>query len=76
MIKIVVDTEFLRLQHVEIVEGLEKMLRKRKVELIEKNFTPMSTEQFNAEIDQALDDSKNGRLIKVTDLKAKIKKWS
>ncbi|MCK9271494.1 MAG: hypothetical protein WC271_03775 [Bacteroidales bacterium] len=52
------------------------MLHKRKVELIEKNFTPMSTEQFNAEIDQALDDSKNGRLIKVTDLKAKIKKWS
>ena len=76
MIKIVVDTEFLRLQHVEIVEGLEKMLRKRKVELIEKSFTPMSSEQFNAEIDQALDDSKNGRLIKVTDLKAKIKKWS
>ena len=32
----------------------------------------MSTEQFNAEIDKALDDSKNGRLIKVTDLKAKI----
>lgn len=32
--------EFLRLQHVEIVEGLEKMLRKRKVELIEKSFTP------------------------------------
>jgi hypothetical protein len=76
MIKIVVDTEFLRLQHVEIVEGLEKMLRKRKVELIEKSFTPMSSEQFNAEIDQALDDSKNGRLIKATDLKAKIKKWS
>tara|TARA_R110002124_G_scaffold109723_4_gene263158 strand:+ start:21834 stop:22076 length:243 start_codon:yes stop_codon:yes gene_type:complete len=68
--------EFLRLQNEEIVKGLEKMLRKRKAELIEKSFIPMSTEQFNAEIDQALDDSKNGRLIKATDLKAKIKKWS
>ncbi len=68
--------EFLRLQNEEIVKGLEKMLRKRKAELIEKNFNPMSTEQFNAEIDQALDDSNNGRLIKATDLKAKIKKWS
>lgn len=68
--------EFLRLQNEEIVKGLEKMLRKRNAELIEKNFIPMSTEHFNAEIDQALDDSNNGRLIKATDLKAKIKKWS
>lgn len=68
--------EFLRLQNEEIVKGLENLLRKRKVELLEKSFIPMSSEQFNTEIDQALDDSKNGRLIKATDLKAKIKKWS
>ncbi len=68
--------EFLRLQNEEIVSGLEKLLRKRKAELTEKNFKPMTMEQYNAEIDQAMEDSKNGRMIKATDLKAKIQKWS
>lgn len=68
--------EFLRLQNEEIVSGLEKLLRKRKAELIEKNFKPMTMEKYNAEIDQAMEDSKNGRMIKATDLKAKIQKWS
>lgn len=68
--------EFLRLQNEEIVSGLEKLLRKRKAKLIEENFKPMTKEQYNAEIDQALEDSKNGRMIKATDLKAKIQKWN
>ena len=67
--------EFLRLQNEEIVSGLEKLLRKRKAELIEKKLKPMSPEQFNAEMDQAMDDSENGRMIKATDLKSKIQKW-
>jgi len=67
--------EFLRLQNDEIVSELEKLLRKRKAELIQKNFKPMTVEQNNAEIDQAMEDSKNGRMIKATDLKAKIQKW-
>ena len=68
--------EFLRLQNEEIVSGLEKLLRKRKIELIEQSFKPMTMEQYNAEIDLALDDSKNRRMIKATDLKAKIQKWN
>ena len=68
--------EFLRLQNEEIVSGLEKLLRKRKAELIEQNFKPMTMEQYNAEIDQAMEDSKNGRMIKARDLKAKIQKWN
>ena len=74
--KITFVQEFLRLQNEEIVSGLEKLLRKRKTELIEKNFKPMTMEQYNAEIDQAMEDSKNGRMIKATDLKAKIQKWN
>ncbi|MCT4697520.1 MULTISPECIES: hypothetical protein [Flavobacteriaceae] len=74
--KITFVQEFLRLQNVEIVSGLEKLLRKRKAELIENNFKPMTMEQYDAEIDQAMEDSKNGRMIKATDLKAKIQKWS
>jgi hypothetical protein len=68
--------EFLRLQNEEIVSGLEKLLRKRKAELIEKTFKPMSKEEYNAEIDQAMEDSKNGRMVKAIDLKAKIQKWN
>jgi len=68
--------EFLRLQNEEIISGLEKLLRQRKAELIENNFKPMTMEKYNAEIDQAMEDSKNGRMIKATDLKAKIQKWS
>ncbi|SDZ96039.1 hypothetical protein [Psychroflexus halocasei] len=68
--------EFLRLQNEEIISGLEELLRKRKAELIENNFKPMTMEKYNAEIDQAMEDSKNGRMIKATDLKAKIQKWS
>ena len=68
--------EFLRLQNEEIVNGLEKLLRKRKAKLVEESFKPMTKEQYNAEIDQALEDSKNGRMTKATDLKAKIQKWN
>jgi len=68
--------EFLRLQNEEIINGLEKMLHKRKAELLDKEMKPMSMQQFNKEIDQALDDSENGRLTKASDLKAKVQKWS
>jgi hypothetical protein len=68
--------EFLRLQNEEIVSGLEKLLRLRKAELTDKNFKPMTSEQLNAEIDQAMKDSKNGRMINSADLKAKIQKWN
>lgn len=68
--------EFLRLQNEEIVIGLEKLLRERKAELIEKSFEPMTAEQYDAEIDQAMEDSINGRMTKAADLKSKIQKWS
>jgi len=68
--------EFLRLQSEEVVSGLENLLRKKKTELLEENMKPMSLQQFNKEIDQALEDSEKGRLTKASDLKKKMKKWS
>lgn len=68
--------EFLRLQSEEVVSGLENLLRKKKTELLEENMKPMSLQQFNKEIDQALEDSEKGRLTKASDLKEKIKKWA
>lgn len=62
--KITFVQEFLRLQNEEILSGLEKLLRKRKVEMLEQQ-APMSIEQFHSEIDQSIDDAKNGGLTEV-----------
>lgn len=74
--KILFVQEFLRLQSEEVVSGLENLLRKKKTELLEENMNPMSLQQFNKEIDQALEDSEKGRLTKASDLKEKMKKWA
>lgn len=71
--KIAFVQEFLRLQNEEIVSGLESLLRKRKAELIEQELKPMTMAQYNSEMDQATEDSKNGKMIKASDLKPKSK---
>ncbi|MFS4418835.1 hypothetical protein [Maribacter sp. 2307ULW6-5] len=68
--------EVLRIQNEDIISGLEKMLKKRRAELYEKTLEPMSIEQFNADIDQSLEDSANDRVISAKHLKQEIKKWS
>ena len=68
--------EFLRIQNEDVISGLEKMLKKRRAELYEKNLKPMSMEHFNADIDQSLEDSANDRVINARDLKEEIKKWN
>lgn len=67
--------EFMRLQNEEIIIALEDFLRKRKAELVEENRKPLTVDQYNEEIDRAMEDSRKGRMIKATDLKEKIKKW-
>ena len=64
------------MNHWEIVIGLEKLLHKRKAELLEKELKPMSIEKFNDDIEQSLENAKNGEVISGIDLKSKIKKWS
>lgn len=74
--KLIFIQEFLRIQNEDIISGLEKMLKKRRAELYEKNLNPMSIEQFNADIDKSLEDSANDKVISARDLKEEIKKWS
>ena len=74
--KITFIQEFLKLQNEEIVIGLEKILHKRKAELIEDEMKPMSMEKFNSDIEQSLEDSKNGRTISAKKLRNEIQKWS
>lgn len=68
--------EFLILQNEEIISGLEKFLQQKKVELIDEDFKPMTMEQYDAVIDQVMEDSRNGRMIRSSELKAKIQKWN
>ncbi len=73
--KITFVQEFLRLQNEEIVSGLEDLLRKKKAEQYEQKLNPMSIDQLNNEIDQALLDSKEDRIISASDLQKKANKW-
>ena len=67
--------EFLKVQSEEVVSRLEKLLRKENKASMNNEFEPMTIEDFNDRIDKSMEDSKNGRLIKAGDLKAKIDKW-
>jgi hypothetical protein len=67
--------EFLKIQSEEVVLRLEKLLRKEKASMTKDEFEPMTLEEFNDRIDRSMEDSKNGRIIKATDLKTKIDKW-
>ena len=68
--------KFLSLQNEDIIDSLEELLKKRTIELDENNIQPMSIEQFNADIDQSLEDSQNDRVISIEDLKAEVEKWN
>lgn len=64
--------EFLGLKNEDIISGSENMLKKRKTEIYEEELKPMSLDKLNKEIDQAMEDSENDRVIKATELKAGV----
>lgn len=68
--------EFLKIQSEEVISRLEKVLKKESIKPEQERFRPMTIEEFNSRIDQSMEDSKNGRLIETSELKAKIDKWN
>jgi len=74
--KITFIQEFLSIQNEEIVARLENFLRKEKKNFADKEFCPMTIEQFENRIDQSMNDSKNGRVIEANELLKEIEKWS
>ena len=68
--------DFLKVQSEELISRLENILRKEDFSSNSNEFEPMTIEEFNNRIDTSMEDSKNGRLINVTDLRAKIKEWN
>ena len=68
--------EFLKVQNEELIGLLEKVLQKGKKSSDKDDFKPMTIGELNTRIDKSMDDSKNGRLIEASELKAKMEKWS
>lgn len=73
--KISLVQEFLRIDNEKIINALENALHKIKSENFDENLKPMSIEEFNDEIDMAINDVDNNRITNVVDLKNKIQKW-
>jgi hypothetical protein len=67
--------EFLNIQNEDIVDRFEKMLKKEKSRSIEKDFQPMTLEEFYNRIDQSLLDSKEGKLTDIDELIKEIEGW-
>ena len=68
--------EFLKIQSEEVISRLENVLRKENKKSDNDEFQPMTIEEFKSRIDKSMDDSKNDRIIKASELKARMKKWS
>ena len=66
--------EFLKVQSEDVISRLEKILRGDDIPT-DDEFEPMRIKEFNDRIDKSMEDSKNGRLVKASDLKAKMDKW-
>lgn len=74
--KLALIQEFLKIQSEEVISRLEKILKKENQKSGFEDLNPMTIEEFNSRIDQSMEDSKNGRLIEASELKAKIDKWN
>lgn len=68
--------EFLNIRSEEVILQLEAILKNGHSEPESEQIKPMIIEEFNSRIDQSMEDSKNGRLIEASELKAKIDKWN
>ena len=73
--KIAFVQDFLSIQSEEVVSRLEKFLKKEKKVLKEKDFSPMTTKEFESRIGRSMEDSQNGRVIEAQQLLEDIKSW-
>ena len=67
--------EFLSIESEELISRLENFLKKEKKVNSNKEFSPMTMEEFQNRINQSMEDSKNGRVISSKDLLKEIKEW-
>lgn len=67
--------EFLKVESEELISRLEKLISKERKENDDHRFRPFTMEEYNARIDQAMEDSRNGRFISAEDLLKEIDSW-
>jgi len=73
--KISLIKEFLNIDNEKIIRAIEELLHNKKIENYESDLKPMTMERYKMEIEMAVRDEKNGRLIKADDLKKQIQEW-
>jgi hypothetical protein len=73
--KLVLIEEFLRISDETLITKLELFIRQEKKISHERNLKPMSIDEFHEMIDQAKQDSEEGRVIAHEELKKKVKTW-
>jgi len=73
--KIALVKEFLNIDNENTIRAIEQLLNEMKATAYEEDLMPMSMAQYKAEIQRAIDDETNGRLIKAKDLKKQIREW-
>ncbi|HUH26524.1 MAG TPA: hypothetical protein VLY87_07840 [Flavobacterium sp.] len=66
--------DFLKMQNEELLTLMEKLLYSTKMDY-ENDIQPMTVEELNSRIDKSMEDSKNGKLTKSSDLITEIQKW-
>ena len=73
--KIQLIREVLRVKSEEIIDKLEKILHQERKKTAEKEYTPMTLEEFNSIIDQAENDAENNRLYHAGEILKDIDTW-
>lgn len=67
--------EFLKVNNEQLITRLEKLLQSEE-SMSGNQLQPLSMEELDERIDQSLDDSKNGRLTKSSNLMDEIQGWN
>ena len=73
--KLVLIEEFLRISDENFITKIESFIKQEKKISHELNLKPMSLNEFHEMIDQAKQDSDEGRVISHRELKKKVKTW-
>jgi hypothetical protein len=73
--KIHLMQEFLKVESEDIISKLEKILSITDTTLQEKDFKPMSLDEFKNRIETSMNESSQGNLKSSTDLKLEVDQW-
>jgi pseudouridine-5'-phosphate glycosidase len=67
--------EFLKIQSEEVIDRMEKALKREKKNISGTVVKPMTLKELNKRVDQSLLDSENDKLTENNDLTNEIQEW-